>query len=237
VSTKTQLVLTWCAPVGVLVILVGFWPIAGYVPPPPPSDTAEQIADFYRARPGLIRFGLVLTFAGCAAWGPLVAVITRQMLRIKPRNSALAYAQLVAGAVAWGFLLMPVIVLSVAAFRPERSPELTQTIHDLGWILLIMPFVPFAVQNACLGAAIVQDKAPVPTFPRWVGYFNFWVALLFIPGGLIPLFKTGPLAYDGVIAFWIPFAVFFIWLVIMPIVLHRVIVSADDNRALTGSTA
>jgi hypothetical protein len=156
--------------VGVLVILVGFWPIAGYRPPPPPSDTAGQIADFYRARPGLIRFGLVLTFAGCAAWGPLVAVITRQMLRIKPPNSDLAYAQLVAGAVAWGFLLM-VIVLSVAAFRPERSAELTPTIHDLGWILLIMPFVPFAVQNACLGAV------------------------------------------------------------------HRVIVSADDNGALAGSTA
>jgi hypothetical protein len=69
-STRTQLIFTRCAPIGVIVILLGFWPIAGYLPPPPASSTAEQIAAFYRDHAGLIRLGLVLSFAGCAAWGP-----------------------------------------------------------------------------------------------------------------------------------------------------------------------
>jgi hypothetical protein len=223
VNTRTQLIFTWCAPIGVLVILVGFWPIAGYLPPPPASGTADQIAAFYRGHAGSIRLGLVLCFAGCAAWGPLVAVITRRMFAIRPVNLTLVVGQLAAGIAAWGFLLVPVIVLGVAAFRPERSAETTQTLHDLGWMLLIMPFVPFTVQNACLGWAILQDKGVPPALPRWVGYFNLWVALSFIPGGVILLFKTGPLAYDGVFAFWIPFGIFFAWLLVMPVALHRAI--------------
>jgi len=233
VTTRTQLVFTWCAPIGVVVILVGFWAIAGYLPPPPASSTADQIAAFYRDRAGLIRLGLVLTFAGCAAWGPLVAVITHRMLEIRPRNITLVCGQLAAGIAAWGFLLVPLIVLAVAAFRPQRSAETTQKLHDLGWMLLIMPFVPFTVQNTCLGWAILQDIGSPPALPRWVGYFNLWVALSFIPGGVIALFKTGPLAYDGVFAFWIPFTVFFVWLLVMPFALHPAIV---ESRSRSGES-
>jgi len=40
-------------------------------------------------------------------------------------------------------------------------------------------------------------------------------AILFIPGGLIAFFKTGPFAGDGILTFWLPFAVFFGWFVVM----------------------
>jgi hypothetical protein len=235
VNTRTQLIFTWCAPIAVVVILVGFWPIAGYLPPPSASSTADQIAAFYRDHAASIRLGLVITFAGCAAWGPLVAVITRRMLEIRPRNVTLVCGQLGAGIAAWGFLLVPLIVLVVAAFRPERSAETTQTLHDLGWMLLIMPFVPFAVQNACLGWAILQDRGAPPALPRWVGYFNLWAALSFIPGGVIALFKTGPLAYDGVFGFWIPLSIFFVWLLVMPFSLHRAIreSSSQSDESIT----
>ena len=150
------------------------------------------------------------------------------MLEIRPRNITLVFGQLGAGIAAWGFLLVPVIMLSVAAFRPERSAETTQTLHDPGWMLLIMPFVPFTVQNACLGWAILQDTGAPAALPRWLGYFNLWVALSFVPAGVLALFKTGPLAYDGVFAFWIPFALFFSWLLVVPLALHRAIV---ENRS------
>jgi hypothetical protein len=97
VSTRTQLIFTWGAPVAVLIILMGFWPIAGYLPPPPASSTAHQIAAFYRDNAASIRLGLVLTFSGCAAWGPLVAVIIRRMLDIRPNNLTLVCGQLGAG--------------------------------------------------------------------------------------------------------------------------------------------
>ncbi len=47
---------------------------------------------------------------------------------------------------------------------------------------------------------------------RWVGYFNIWAGLLQIPGAMMPFFKTGPFAWDGLFAFWMPLVVFSLWI-------------------------
>jgi hypothetical protein len=52
-------------------------------------------------------------------------------------------------------------------------------------------------------------------YPRWVAYLNFWCAILIFPAGLIASFHTGLFAYNGVGAFWIPFAIFFGWMITM----------------------
>jgi hypothetical protein len=49
--------------------------------------------------------------------------------------------------------------------------------------------------------------------PRWVGYMNIWCAMIFVPAGAIVFTKTGPLAYDGLLALYIPLGVFFLWMV------------------------
>lgn len=233
--TRTQLFFTWCAPVAALVIIVAFWPVAGYLPPLRAASSAAEVAGFYRDHSAMIRLGLVVVLVACGFWGALVAVITTVMRGMRPQNMTLIYGAFASGVVAWVFLLMPVVVLAVTAFRPDRSPELTQTLHDLGWMLLVMPFVPFTVLNVCLGTAILQDRSPVPVMPRWLGYFNLWTALSFMPGGAIPLFKTGPLAYDGLFAIWIPLFIFFAWWILMPVALHRAIVhcAAEDKAAMT----
>jgi hypothetical protein len=155
------------------------------------------------------------------------------MLRIEPRGSVLPYVQLVAGAVAWAFLTVPLLVLSAAAFRPDRSPEVTQTIHDLGWFLLFMPVVPFVVQTISIGIATLQDRGAEPVFARWVGYFNLWCAVLFTPGVFLTFFKSGPLSYQGVLVYWIPLIVFFIWWAVMCFVLRGAILRERAESPVT----
>ena len=82
-----------------------------------------------------------------------------------------------------------------------------------------MTFAPFIIQNIALGLCILSDKQAEPIFPRWVGYYNLWVAVLFVPGGLLTFFKTGPFAWDGLFVWWVPFAVFFSWYIAMPFIL------------------
>ena len=55
------------------------------------------------------------------------------------------------------------------------------------------------------------DKSPQPVFPRWFGYANLWVVLLLLPGQMIFFFKTGPFAWNGLIAFYLAFIVFAAW--------------------------
>ncbi len=120
------------------------------------------------------------------AYGPLCASITRRMLRMQPRQPALAYTQLAAATVGWVFLFLPILIMSATAYRPGRAAETTEGI---------------------------LDRSRVPVFPRWVAYLSLWVTVLFVPTGVITFFKTGPFTYGGLLGFSVPLAVFVIWLV------------------------
>ena len=62
---------------------------------------------------------------------------------------------------------------------------------------------------------VLIDKREQPIFPRWFGYFNIWAATMFTPGSFNVFFHTGPLAWNGVFAFYIPVAVFAVWCVVV----------------------
>ena len=97
--------------------------------------------------------------------------------------------------------------------------------NDAGWLMFLMPFTTFIVQNFAIGLAILGDQSAQPVFPRWVAYLNFWVAALFVPGGLLTFFKTGPFAWNGLFAFWVPFVVFLTWYLLMFMMLRKGIIA------------
>jgi hypothetical protein len=49
------------------------------------------------------------------------------------------------------------------------------------------------------------------------------------PASFMGLFKTGPLAYNGVLAFWVVAVDFFVWMVVMSVVMMKVI-AKDEQR-------
>jgi hypothetical protein len=59
---------------------------------------------------------------------------------------------------------------------------------------------------------------------------SLWDALLLVPDGLMAFFKVGPFAWDGIMAFYIPLTVFFVWLVGMTVVMFRL----GSERHVTG---
>jgi len=61
--------------------------------------------------------------------------------------------------------------------------------------------------------AVLIDKRPRPVFPRWLGYVNIWLALMFTPASFLVFFKTGPLAWNGVLVWWVPVTAFLLWFV------------------------
>ncbi len=70
-----------------------------------------------------------------------------------------------------------------------------------------------------------------------VAYLNIWCAILIFPAGLIAFFHEGLFAYDGVGAFWIPFAVFFGWMITMSVTTlqtinrQKSVVAGEDQPA------
>jgi hypothetical protein len=189
--------------------------LAGFVPPPSPTLTAVQIAHIYTNHATGIRAGMILGLVGMVGFIALVAAISAQMRRMQSRSSLPVYLQLGAGSIGVLTVMFPIMVFAITAFRPERDPQLTQLLNDVGWLIVIPAFPTFIAQFGAIAFGILQDQSPAPVFPRWAAFFNAWVALLFVPGGFAYFFRTGPFAWDGLLAFWVAAGAFFFWLIVM----------------------
>jgi hypothetical protein len=214
---------------GILVTL-GWWLLAEFVPPPLPSWGAAEIADMFAANSTGIRVGMILMIAGMGFFMPFIAVISAQIHRMEGSPPVLAYTQLLAGALSVAIVLFPVMFWTTASFRPDRDPQLILLLNDMAWLISAMPFAPAIVQNLAIGAAILGDENPVRIMPRWVAYMNFWMALLFLPAGLMVFFKTGPFAWNGLLSFWLPLVAFGIWFNVMIYALLRAIKLQPDQQ-------
>jgi hypothetical protein len=172
----------------------------------------------------LKRYGLVVTMFAAALTGPWVAVIATQMKRIEGEHSPYTWTQLGLGMIGVLLFIFPVMVMQAILFRPSRDPNLMVTLNDVAWLPFIGAFMPASIQGLALALTIFKDREE-KVFPRWLGYFNVWVALLFLPDVLIYSFKTGPFAWNGVIGFWLPLSVFSVWFFVMFPYLRRAILS------------
>ncbi len=220
-SSATTVACVWTTLASLGLTAIAFFVVTGYIPPPAADATATEIAAFYADNTDRLRVGLLLLFISWAGWGTLVAALATQMSRIEGGRPVLTLIVLLGGTAGWMFLLLPTIILGVATYRPERSPEITQTLHDLGWIAAFFPFLPFAMMGVALAIAIFQDPSPHPVFPRWVAYANIWAELLFLPAGALLFFKTGVFAYDGLFVFWVPFLIFGAWILVLAYAVRR----------------
>jgi hypothetical protein len=235
-NTRAQLLCAWTGPVLVLLFFVGLVPLAGFVPPPSPTASAAKIAAMYRDHTTAVRLGLFLMTTSTALtipWGLSVATWTR---RSEGSFPILTYIQVACVGLASLVGVLTGLVWSVAAFRPEISIETTRMLNDFGWFLYLFTWPPFSVWALAIGLGIIWDKNEEPAFPRWVAYLCFWLAFLLIPAGLMLFFKTGPFAFDGVITFWVPNAVFFGWIIVMTWLVIKAI-RAEQRRQASGRRA
>ena len=220
-----QKICVWGGPFCAALLGIGLL-MAGFVPPPSPSLSAEEIATIYRTDANMIRAGMLLGLFGMAGYIALVGTISAQMRRMQSISRLPPDLQLGAGAIGVLTVMFPVMTFAITAFRPERDPQITQMLNDLGWLILIPAFPTFLAQFLAIAFGTLQDKSPKPVFPRWAAYFNVWVSVLFIPGGFAYFFRNGPFAWNGLLAFWVAAGAFFVWLLVMTWILFKAI---DDE--------
>jgi hypothetical protein len=220
-EARVQRVLVWAGPAMICLWVFAFVLIAKFIPPHDPAAPARAIADIYREDGDRIRAGLVLTMAAAALLVPWSVAIAGQVMRIEGAR-ALAVVQLLCCALLSLEFIFPVGIWMTASFRPDTTAvAITQALDDLGWILFVGVVWSVEVQMICLGWAILMDRTPRPVYPRWTGYLNLWVAVTVSPGALVSFFKDGPLAWNGILPFYIPLVVFALWIGSMTWATHR----------------
>jgi hypothetical protein len=222
VDIRAQKVFAWSGPASMFMFAIAAY-IAGFLPPPSPAATAEQIASIYRANSHSICIAAILVMLSTAPFLLFIAVLSAQLKRIEGNGRTFAYAQLAAGTASMTPIILIPLVWCVAAFRPERSAEVIQAFNDLGFITQVMVTPPAMAQVLVVGLAILSDKRARPIFPRWLGYLSVLCAIADLPGLLCVLYKTGPFAWDGIIASGLPALTFLPWTILMAVMLTKAI--------------
>jgi hypothetical protein len=214
-SKAAERAMAWSGLVVIVLTLSGFT-LARLLPVPPGANLDPvQIAQFYGAHPTPTRLGFLLATLGLGFLAPMTAAIAVAMLRIKDAPPVLALLQVIGGVGVVMMTVIPTILMNVAAFRPDRNPMVTQAISDIAWLLFVTPIALFFFQEVPIAVAILMDRSPRPVFPRWVAYANLWIPLTFLPA-LLPYFvKTGPLAWQGLLVFYLGLTTFGAWVIIM----------------------
>ena len=231
--SNTQILHLACILSGIpflLMLFGGSWAIAGFIPPHSPSAPADVIAAIYRENFTAIRFGLALSFLGFSFILPIGSVIAAQTRRIEGRSPVLSNIQIASFASGSLVFITTWICWLTAAFRPERADTEIYLLNDLGWIFFVTSFIAYTVWNFAVGVAILMDRRETPIFPRWVGYFNLFVGVSFIPDICTPFFHSGQFAWDGIFPFYIPYFTFFVWVLIMMWATSKAIIN-DENLA------
>ena len=151
---------------------------------------------------------------------PFFMVIVVQMKRMKTQSHVFAYCYLTAAVSGATIFALSNVFFLVAAFRPDRSPELIMLLNDLAWIVLIAPVGMVVSQFVLLALAVYFDDRTDPVFPRWVGHFSLITAAAMVPAAGAAVFRTGPLAWDGLLSFWLRNGAFAVFVIVMFFVLR-----------------
>lgn len=230
-NARSQRLCTWSGVVFMAAFFVGFGVIARFIPPPDPADTAREVAERYRDDANAIRTGMLISMYALVFYVPWVATLAVQMKRIEGRHTPLTYTQLVIGGILPVAFLPTLYYFQVAAFRPERSDESIQQLNDMGWLPFTGIIYTIVLQNLALGIAVLADSRPRPVFPRWYGYLALWCAILYCPASLDVFFTDGPLAWNGLLSWWLSLVTFFVWLVVTTVLMFRAIAEQELEEA------
>ena len=212
VSGRIQLVCAWLGLALIVGFFVGFVPLAGFVPPPHPSASAAAIAAIFRAHHTRILVGcffMIVSLTLFIPWGAMIAARTWSREQGFPIYTCV---QVICVAAATLIAVLVPVCWGLAAYRSTLDPSLARLLNDAAWFMFLYTWPVFSVWCIAIAMPILKAGDVESMFPRWIAYLTLWVAVLIIPTGLMSFFLSGPLGYNGVIAFYIPTAVFFVWM-------------------------
>lgn len=224
----------WMGPAFTAMWLLGAGPLAGwdFVPPPSAGRTAaETVADYTDNLTG-VRIGCVFMIFSSALygfWGMAVSMYARTCERGRP---VLFYIQVVSLACCCVVIMFIGFFWGVAAFRVGNTdPAVTEALNDLGWFGVLFTGAPFTAWAFCVAAAIFMDQSERPVFPRWMAYLTVFAGIMYIEASLILFFKHGAFSQNGLMVFYLPVAVFFVWIVTLSAMTIKAVNRERDELA------
>lgn len=211
----------WVVPIFYSLFGLIFVPLTRVMPPPRPDVTADQMVNFLHQHGLTIQIGFALLMIVIGFAGVSNGIVAYEIKRMSV-SPAFAYAYL--GALAVGALpgcLMAAISFLAAVFRPDRDPQIVALLYDLTFLSFVGSLGCFSTAYLVFAIAILLDKNAV--FPKWLGYISIWQLVTELLAAPVFVFRSGPLAWNGSISFWMGTAIFGFWEVCLIVLLKMAV--------------
>jgi hypothetical protein len=222
----------WAGPVSLVCFLTGM-SFTGFALPMSSELRPEEVVAFYQQHRVGIRIAALFSLFCSGFMMMFAAAISAQLQRIEGRTTPWVFVQLMGGVMGNIPFALTGMIWTVAAFRPGRSPEVTQAINDLAWFVLELPAPTAVIQFLAIICVVLGDDSEEPVFPKWVAYLNIAVAIAFLPGvaaGLLVNYKS--MDWNGAIAYSLPGVASASWILLMFVALRRA-ARRSDSTALS----
>jgi hypothetical protein len=219
-----QLICWWSIPIfyQIFGLIFGYLTQIMRPPIPGPRLARDGIIAFTLGNAAHMHIGtaLLAIFLGFASMGTGVVVV--QMKRMSGAGPVLAYAYLACGAAA----ALPGcyfcgLLFSVAAFRPDRDPQIIALLYEMGFVGFIGCLGCFVTQYVVFAIAIFLDKRAI--FPKWLGYMTIWNLVTELVAAPVWIFRSGPYAWNGLLSFYLGVLIFVVWIVCLIVCLKKAI--------------
>jgi hypothetical protein len=213
VSLKHQLFGAWCAPIFTALTLIGFIWIAHFYQPAHADLTPEQAAKWFLHdnRAG-VELGMSIWIIAACVLCYWVAQLGVMLLKMEGPAPLMAVTQIISGGVIVAIVILDASLWMGASYRVGTNGYVVQALSDAAWLSLLIAWPILCVQMLATAAVTLRDRRLQPTFPRWLSWASVvGSVLLFTAGG--PAFKlSGVFSYHGLLGYYVPFAIWALWL-------------------------
>jgi hypothetical protein len=225
----TWKILGWAGP-AFLVLFVALWGFLGRnMPPFSPNATPDEVkAHFSDLRlPLLIGMSVSLTItAFYMAWSVAIA---RVMERVEGPGGVLSKLEMMGGTITCAPIMTACMAWLTAAHEVHYlDAGVVHMLYWMGWLLFDLAYFVTSLQIAACSIVFMRDKRKKKLVPDAVSWWGWVTFASFFVVSAIPFVTTGPLAFNGVISFWVAFFTWFFWI---PSLSYFVVKAVDRIKA------
>lgn len=207
---RLQLLACWSAPVFTILVLIGWFGLAQGLAPVPADWTASATQAWFVENQLSTAIGCTIFLVAMIFLSFWVSQLSVMMAWSEGDAPLLALAQAIGGISVIVLIVLSCCLWIGAGYRAEAAPDISVMYNDISWLGFLLGWVMLAVQMLATAAAGLVDRQSF--LPRWWSWATL-IALVPLALANGPAFVTsGPFAFHGLFAYYIPMAVWALWL-------------------------
>lgn len=218
-SQKIGMFCTW---IFVLVAIIGWIGIGHYYQPAPADLGLEETKIWYtETYQWRIIIGCSLFYIAAGFLTPSSIQFGIMLSKIEGRYPLWSITTAASGLFICLIIFFNACAWIVSAYRPETNADVIQAFNDFSWFGFLLGWFFLALEMFATAIVELQDKREQPMVPRWFPWATLAGCFLLIGAAGPAFFKSGPFAYHGALGYYLPLAVWLIYLIMTSYYMYK----------------